>query len=45
MKMLWPVNSLDLNAIEKAWYWMKRQTTKKGLISNRKKLRVKWEKY
>jgi transposase len=43
MKMLWPANSPDLNAIEKAWYWMKRQTTKKGPTSDRKKLRIRWE--
>jgi hypothetical protein len=43
MKMLWLVNSLDLNVIKKAWFWIKRQTTKKGLTSDRKKLRVRWE--
>ena len=44
MKMLWPGNSPDLNAIEKAWFWMKKETTKRGPTINRKKLRVRWEK-
>jgi hypothetical protein len=44
MKMLWPGNSPDLNAIEKAWFWMKRETTKRGPTSDKKKLRVRWEK-
>jgi transposase len=43
--MLWPGNSPDLNIIEKAWFWMKKETTKRGPTSNRKKLRVRWEKY
>jgi hypothetical protein len=29
-RLLWCGNSPDLNAIEPCWYWMKRQTTKKG---------------
>jgi transposase len=45
MKMLWPGNSPDLNVIEKAWFWIKKETTKQGPTSNRKKLRVRWEKY
>ena len=44
MKMLWPGNSPDLNAIEKAWFWIKKETTKREPTSNRKKLRVRWEK-
>jgi transposase len=44
MKMLWPGNSPDLNAIERAWFYMKKETTKRGPTSNRKKLRVRWEK-
>jgi hypothetical protein len=45
MKMLWPGNSPDLNIIEKAWFWMKKETTRRGPTSNRKKLRARWEKY
>ena len=44
MKMLWPGNSPDLNAIEKAWFYMKKETTKQGPTSDRKKLRARWEK-
>ena len=32
-KILWPSNSPDLNAIELTWFWMKRETTKKGTIT------------
>jgi hypothetical protein len=45
MKMLWPVNLPDLNIIEKAWFYIKKETTKRGLISNKKKLKARWEKY
>jgi hypothetical protein len=45
MKMLWPVNLPDLNAIEKAWFYIKKETTKRGPISNKKKLKARWEKY
>ena len=31
-RLLWPGNSPDLNAIESIWFWIKRETTKKGLI-------------
>jgi hypothetical protein len=41
MKMLWPGNSLDLNAIERAWFYIKKETIKRGPTSNRKKLKVK----
>jgi hypothetical protein len=44
MKLLWPENLPDLNAIKKAWFWMKKKITKRGPISDRKKLRVRWEK-
>jgi transposase len=44
MKMLWPSNSPDLNTIERLWYYMKRETTRRGPTNNRKKLRVRWEK-
>jgi transposase len=43
--MLWPGNSPDLNTIEKVWFWIKKETTRRGPISNRKKLRARWEKY
>ena len=38
-RLLWPGNSLDLNAIEPTWFWMKRQTTRKGPITSNKKLK------
>jgi transposase len=41
MEMLWPGNSPDLNAIEKAWFWVKKKTTKRGPTSNRKKPRAR----
>jgi hypothetical protein len=44
MKILWPGNLPDLNVIKKAWFWIKKETTKRGSTSNRKKLRVRWEK-
>lgn len=33
-RLLWPGNSPDLNVIEAAWPWMKRNTTKKGPTEN-----------
>jgi len=42
MKMLWPANSPDLNAIEPCWFWMKRQTTKGGVVSSEKQLKKDW---
>jgi hypothetical protein len=33
LKLIWPANSPDLNAIEPTWFWMKRQTTKNGCAS------------
>ena len=42
--MLWPSNSPDLNAIDPTWFYMKKETTKKGPTSNRKKLKARWEK-
>lgn len=38
-KMLWPANSPDLNVIEPCWFWMKRETTKKGPIFGENELR------
>ena len=43
MKLLWPSNSPDLNAIEKCWFWMKRQTTKHGVASSVKQMKKDWE--
>ena len=39
--MLWLVNLPDLNIIEKAWFYMKKETTKQGLTSNKKKLKAR----
>jgi transposase len=44
-RLLWPSNSPDLNAIEPTWFWMKRETTKKGPITSEAKLRKEWIKY
>ena len=44
MKMLWPSNSPNLNTIEYLWYYMKKETIRRGPTNNRKKLRVRWEK-
>jgi transposase len=41
-KMFWPSNSPDLNAIEPTWFWMKRETTKRGPITSEKVLREAW---
>ena len=40
--MLWPGNSPDLNAIEKAWAWLKRQTTARGCPKTRRELEAIW---
>jgi hypothetical protein len=42
MRLIWPANSPDLNAIEPCWFWMKRQTTKGGVASNEKQLKKDW---
>ena len=34
LRFLWPGNSPDLNMIEQCWYWMKKQTTRKGAPRN-----------
>jgi trehalose-6-phosphate synthase len=44
MKMLWLANSPNLNIIKKAWFYMKKEITKRGLTTNRKKLKARWEK-
>ena len=41
-RLLWPGNSPDLNAIEPTWFWMKRETTKKGPVTSNKKLKTEW---
>ena len=45
MKMIWLSNSPNLNTIEPTWFYMKKETIKRGSTSNRMKLRVRWEKY
>jgi hypothetical protein len=42
MKMIWPSNSPDLNAIEPTWFWMKRQTTKHGPASSVVQMKKDW---
>jgi hypothetical protein len=34
--MLWLANLPDLNIIEKAWFYIKKEITKRGLISNKR---------
>jgi transposase len=41
-RMLWPPNSPDLNAIEPPWMWMKKETTKGGAATSKKKLTIDW---
>ena len=41
-RLLWPGNSPDLNAIEPTWFWMKRETTKKGAITSNAELKEAW---
>lgn len=42
-RLLWCSNSPDLNMIEPCWFWMKRETTKKGAPKNRKAAMKAWE--
>jgi len=42
MRLLWPGNSPDLNAIEPCWFWMKRDTTKRGAIHTKAALKEAW---
>lgn len=42
-KLLWPGNSPDLNMIEPCWFWMKKETTKKGAPQNRATAIKVWE--
>jgi hypothetical protein len=41
IKMLWPGNLPNLNAIKKAWFWIKKETIKRGPTSDKKKLRAR----
>jgi hypothetical protein len=41
-RLLWPGNSSDLNAIEPAWFWLKRRTTALGAPTNRKAMEQAW---
>ena len=42
MRLLWPSNSPDLNAIEPYQFQMKRDTTKKGAIHTKAALKEAW---
>lgn len=42
-RLLWPGNSPDLNAIEPCWFWMKRETTKKGAPKSRAEAIRRWK--
>jgi transposase len=42
IRLLWPGNSPDLNAIEPTWMYMKRDTTKKGPPTIRKQAELLW---
>ncbi len=42
LRLLWPANSSDLNAIEPCWWWMKRRTTLKGAPRNRITMTKAW---
>jgi hypothetical protein len=42
IRLLWPGNSPDLNAIELTWNWMKRKTTEKGCPTSKKQMKADW---
>ena len=42
--LLWPGNSPDLNMIEPAWGYLKRETTKKGAPRSRSQATERWTK-
>jgi hypothetical protein len=39
LQLFWPRNSPDLNPIEPTWFWIKRETTKKGPIASNEQLK------
>jgi transposase len=41
-RLLWPGNSPDLNAIEPAWFWLKKRTTARGPPTTKKALEQAW---
>ena len=41
-RLLWPANAPDLNAIEPAWWWMKRRTISRGASATKKALQRAW---
>ena len=42
IRLLWPGNSPDINAIEPTWFYMKRHTSKKGPPTIRKQAELLW---
>src|ERR1700759_4033984 len=42
LRLLWPGNSPDLNAIEKAWPWLKKKTSWNGVPPTMKQLMKAW---
>jgi hypothetical protein len=42
LRLLWPGNSPDLNAIEPTWNWMKRKTTEKGCPTRKLQMKEDW---
>jgi transposase len=42
LRMIWPANSPDINAIEPTWFWMKRETTKHGAATSIKQMKEDW---
>jgi hypothetical protein len=41
LRMIWPGNSPDLNAIKPCWFYMKRETTKRGVFG-KKDIKERW---
>jgi hypothetical protein len=41
--MEWCLNSPNINAIKPMWFWIKKETMKRGASTNRKKLWSRWE--